>query len=193
VIPVSTGVYALSVGDAIALNATDAGSGLARIEFSLDGGSWTDYSGPIRFDTEGRHALLFRATDNAGNTAPTRALVVDATYPSNWTPVVALLLAVVLALMGAVLAWRRKDLNARPSKGLAWTIMAGPGTILEVIVGVYSLVTGELAMPPWLGAGFVMVLSVTIAGFVSITFGWKALAAWTPTADDEESVQEPKE
>ena len=192
VIPASTGVFALFVDDAIELNATDATSGLARIEFSLDGGSWTDYSGPIRFDTEGRHTLLFRATDNAGNTAPTRALVVDATYPFNWTPVVAVVLAVVLALVGAVLASRRKDPNARPSKGLAWAIMAGPGTILEVIVGVYSLVTGELAMPPWLDAGLVAVLAVAVVGFVSIAIGWKALAAQTPAAEAEEPAQEPE-
>ena len=188
---IPAGVFALSAGDAIELNATDAASGVARIEYSLDGAAWTDYSGPIRFDAAGRHVLAFRAVDNARNVESTRILAVDATYPFNWTPVITLVLAVVLALVGAVVISRRKDPEAKPSKGLAWAIMAGPGTVLEAVVGVYSLVTGELAMPPWLGAGLVTVLAVAVVGFVSIALGAKALAAPIPAPEGDESTEKP--
>ncbi len=176
VIPASSGVFGLSVGDSIALNATDAGSGVARIEVSLDGSDWTTYASPIVFETEGTHVLAFRAVDVAGNVGPTRVLVVDATYPFNWTPVLAIILAVLIALVGALLVSRRKDPEARPSKGLAWAVMALPGTILEVVVGVYSTATGELATPPWLGAGLLIVVLAAVLGSVSIALGLRAFA-----------------
>jgi plastocyanin len=52
------------------LSATDTGgSGLARIEYQLDGGAWTVYSSPVVVSTVGAHMLHYRATDNAGNTS----------------------------------------------------------------------------------------------------------------------------
>ncbi|MEU4623253.1 plastocyanin/azurin family copper-binding protein [Actinoplanes sp. NPDC023801] len=52
------------------LTATDTGgSGLARIEYQLDGGAWTTYSSPVAVTTVGAHMLHYRATDNAGNTS----------------------------------------------------------------------------------------------------------------------------
>ncbi|MEU8819805.1 OmpL47-type beta-barrel domain-containing protein [Actinoplanes sp. NPDC048796] len=58
------------VGTATAtLAATDADSGVARIEYSLDGAAFTAYTGPVVVSTPGMHMLHFRATDNAGNTS----------------------------------------------------------------------------------------------------------------------------
>jgi hypothetical protein len=48
------------------VNATDAVSGIDRVEYSLDGGAWVQYSGPIWFE-EGMHDLRYRAFDRAGN------------------------------------------------------------------------------------------------------------------------------
>jgi plastocyanin len=59
------------VGPATAtLTATDAGSGVARVEYQLDGGAWTTYTAPIVVSAAGAHMLHFRATDRAGNTSP---------------------------------------------------------------------------------------------------------------------------
>ncbi|MBQ0903904.1 OmpL47-type beta-barrel domain-containing protein [Micromonospora sp. U21] len=58
------------IGTATAtLAATDAGSGVATIEYSLDGAAFTAYSAPIVVDGVGMHMLHYRATDVAGNTS----------------------------------------------------------------------------------------------------------------------------
>ncbi|WUR62548.1 plastocyanin/azurin family copper-binding protein [Micromonospora chokoriensis] len=58
------------VGTATAtLTATDAGSGVATIEYSLDGAAFTAYSSPVVVTAVGMHMLHYRATDVAGNTS----------------------------------------------------------------------------------------------------------------------------
>ncbi|GAB4102662.1 hypothetical protein GCM10028790_16800 [Micromonospora taraxaci] len=58
------------VGTATAtLTATDAGSGVATIEYSLDGAAFTAYTSPVVVTAVGMHMLHYRATDVAGNTS----------------------------------------------------------------------------------------------------------------------------
>ncbi|GAA2189807.1 OmpL47-type beta-barrel domain-containing protein [Micromonospora lupini] len=58
------------VGTATAtLTATDAGSGVATIEYALDGGAFTAYTSPVVVSAVGMHMLHYRATDVAGNTS----------------------------------------------------------------------------------------------------------------------------
>ncbi|MEU7790613.1 copper-binding protein [Amycolatopsis sp. NPDC049159] len=51
----------------VSLTATDAGSGVASVEYQLDGGTWTAYSAPVVVSAVGMHMLHYRATDVAGN------------------------------------------------------------------------------------------------------------------------------
>jgi hypothetical protein len=53
----------------VTLSATDAGSGVASVEYQLDGGTWTPYAAPVVVSTVGAHMLHHRATDVAGNTS----------------------------------------------------------------------------------------------------------------------------
>ncbi|GAB3164088.1 hypothetical protein GCM10027258_85210 [Amycolatopsis stemonae] len=53
----------------VSLTATDAGSGVASVEYQLDGGTWTTYSAPVVVTAAGMHMLHYRATDVAGNTS----------------------------------------------------------------------------------------------------------------------------
>ncbi|WP_138902595.1 OmpL47-type beta-barrel domain-containing protein [Streptomyces albidochromogenes] len=54
----------------VALAATDAGgSGVDKVEYSLDGGPYLAYTVPVIVDRVGRHTLAHRATDKAGNTS----------------------------------------------------------------------------------------------------------------------------
>ncbi|WP_424871783.1 OmpL47-type beta-barrel domain-containing protein [Streptomyces sp. SAI-229] len=65
----SDGAY---VGDAtVTVSADDGhgGSGVAGIEYSLDGGPYLAYTGPVVVDRAGRHTVAYRASDNAGNTS----------------------------------------------------------------------------------------------------------------------------
>ncbi|MFI6784823.1 OmpL47-type beta-barrel domain-containing protein [Micromonospora sp. NPDC050276] len=58
------------IGTATAtVTATDSGSGVATIEYALDGAAFTAYTNPIVVSTVGMHMLHYRATDAAGNTS----------------------------------------------------------------------------------------------------------------------------
>ena len=53
----------------VTITATDAGSGVARIEYNVDGGAFATYTAPVVVNTVGPHMVHFRATDVAGNTS----------------------------------------------------------------------------------------------------------------------------
>nr|WP_324838254.1 chitobiase/beta-hexosaminidase C-terminal domain-containing protein [Streptomyces sp. CB01373] len=63
------------VGSAtVTVSASDSGSGVAGIEYSLDGGPYLQYAEPVVIDRAGSHTLLYRATDKAGNTSTPKSL-----------------------------------------------------------------------------------------------------------------------
>ncbi|MEU2616238.1 family 16 glycoside hydrolase [Micromonospora sp. NPDC007271] len=63
------------VGSAtVTLTAADSGSGVDRVEYSLDGQPYTRYSAPVTVDRPGEHTLSYRATDKAGNTSGTASV-----------------------------------------------------------------------------------------------------------------------
>ncbi|MGC2999030.1 OmpL47-type beta-barrel domain-containing protein [Streptomyces sp. G35A] len=49
--------------------ADEGGSGVAGIEYALDGGPYLAYGGPVVVDRAGRHTVAYRASDKAGNTS----------------------------------------------------------------------------------------------------------------------------
>lgn len=53
----------------VTVTATDAGSGIASIEYALDAGAWTAYTAAVTVRAAGAHTLRYRATDVAGNVA----------------------------------------------------------------------------------------------------------------------------
>jgi len=69
---------------AVTLSATDIGSGVANIFYTIDGGAVTTYTAPIPFDTTGSSALVYWAVDNVGNesTHDPLTIAVDATAPT---------------------------------------------------------------------------------------------------------------
>ncbi|WP_407317643.1 chitobiase/beta-hexosaminidase C-terminal domain-containing protein [Isoptericola halotolerans] len=75
----------------VALAAEDAGSGVASVEYDLDGAGWTDYTAPFDVTTTGEHTVAYRATDEAGNTSEAGSAtftVVEATAEDTVPPVV---------------------------------------------------------------------------------------------------------
>ena len=61
----------------------DAHSGVARTEYSLDGGSWTAYSGVLSIADHGKHTVSARAIDNVGRVSGTasKTALVDKVAP----------------------------------------------------------------------------------------------------------------
>ncbi|MGP4049836.1 OmpL47-type beta-barrel domain-containing protein [Streptomyces sp. 2A115] len=69
----SSGAYINSAK--VTVTATDAGgSGVAAIEYSLDGGPYLAYTAPVLVDRVGAHTVAYRASDKAGNTADARTV-----------------------------------------------------------------------------------------------------------------------
>ncbi|MFD0747243.1 OmpL47-type beta-barrel domain-containing protein [Phytohabitans flavus] len=60
----------------VTLASTDAGSGVDKVEWSLDGGPWTPYTQPVDITGNGEHELLYRATDKAGNAETLKSAIV---------------------------------------------------------------------------------------------------------------------
>jgi plastocyanin len=85
----SSGAY---VGNAkVTVTATDEhhGSGVDRIEYSIDGGPYLAYGAPVVVDRAGTHTLAYRATDKAGNTSAARTVtftVVSSQVPAPNCP-----------------------------------------------------------------------------------------------------------
>ncbi len=90
---------------AVTLTATDATSGVASIEYQIDGATtWSTYAATLPFDEPGTYEVRYRATDVAGNistvgtstvvveedeepadtTAPTTTLTIAAPEASGW-------------------------------------------------------------------------------------------------------------
>ena len=70
----------------LVLSGTDAGSGLDKMQWRVDGGAIQDGS-PALVDTDGPHTLETRAVDVAGNASAWRSesVSIDATAPENTT------------------------------------------------------------------------------------------------------------
>ncbi len=68
----SNGAYVTSAK--VTVNASDSASGVARVEYSLDGGPYLAYSAPVVVDRLGFHTVAYRATDKAGNTSPAKSV-----------------------------------------------------------------------------------------------------------------------
>ncbi|WP_438941273.1 family 43 glycosylhydrolase [Micromonospora craterilacus] len=75
--PVSTGTVN-STNRSVTVTATDATSGVARIEYAIGTGAWTTYSGAITAPDSNRHTVSFRALDVAGNLETAKSVVLPA-------------------------------------------------------------------------------------------------------------------
>ncbi|MGW0201680.1 OmpL47-type beta-barrel domain-containing protein [Nonomuraea sp. NPDC003201] len=77
------------VGSAtVTLTATDAGSGVDKVEYSLDGQPYAVYAQPLPVTQPGAHTVAYRATDKAGNTSDpgTTTFTVVAEQEKDTTP-----------------------------------------------------------------------------------------------------------
>ncbi|CAM5588065.1 hypothetical protein SALBM311S_04303 [Streptomyces alboniger] len=69
----SDGAYVRSAK--VTVGATDeGGSGVDRIEYSLDAGPYLAYTAPVVVDRVGAHTVAYRASDKAGNTSGARTV-----------------------------------------------------------------------------------------------------------------------
>jgi len=156
------------------LAATDAGSGVARTEYRVDGGPWREYEGSFSLAV-GNHEIRYRSVDRLGNQEPESVTFVRI---ENWKPFVAFVFALVLALVGAYVA-RRPPRDASPrAQWRHYAIYSIPFVAAEAATGVVSLITGALAIPPYLDLGTVVdVVLFAIGIIVALVLGRRARQA----------------
>ncbi|MFJ8579575.1 OmpL47-type beta-barrel domain-containing protein [Micromonospora sp. NPDC093277] len=78
-------------GATVTLSASDADSGVDRVEYSLDGQPYAGYTTPVTVTQPGQHTVTYRATDKAGNTSSPQQVsftVVDPPAPDTTPPTV---------------------------------------------------------------------------------------------------------
>src|SRR5207245_2870166 len=122
----------------VSLNATDASSGVASIFYRVDSGPWETYTGWFSLG-DGRHAVEYYATDQAGNTEPAarRNISIDTMPPQStitptgtvgedgwYTPHVTIWLNATDATSGVA------NLSYRIDNG-SWASYAGPFALGE--------------------------------------------------------------
>ena len=127
------------VNPTVTLSATDfestGGSGIDSIEYLLDFGAWTTYTGPIAVSGDGSHTIQFHATDNAGNVeaVKTKTFTVDATGPT---------IVITAPAVGAVYLLNASATSSFNCTDAVSGIAAcnGPSTINTSSVGSHSFV-----------------------------------------------------
>ncbi|WP_184808140.1 ThuA domain-containing protein [Actinophytocola algeriensis] len=89
--PVTTATFAPPAGTGwhpgtvpVSLTAEDEGQGVDFVEYKLDGGEWTRYTGVVTVTGDGAHTLLYHAVDRAGNSEAEKAatIKIDGTKPT---------------------------------------------------------------------------------------------------------------
>jgi len=148
---------------AFTLAASDAGSGVLRTEYRVDGGGWATYSGGFTL-SEGNHTIGYRSVDRLGNVEAerTRSVTIESApatppgaAPLNWKPFVAAVFAAILSAVGVWSSRRRSRGDHRDSRASKRTfaVMSLPFVLAEVATGVASFSTGLFAIPPVVGVG----------------------------------------
>ncbi|MEM4265399.1 MAG: Ig-like domain-containing protein [Thermoplasmata archaeon] len=99
----------------VTLTATDnaGGSGVDRIMYRIDSGSWQVYTGTINAGTSGSHNVSFYAVDKAGNVESTKWIMTP--IPDTTKPVTSIALAGTLGSNGWYVSSVTVTLNASDS------------------------------------------------------------------------------
>ncbi len=136
------GAYIGSAMVTVTATDNDGGSGIASIEYKLDAGAWTPYTSAVQVSDPGAHTVLFRATDQAGNTStegsvtftvvsgevdetpPSVSAVVSGTQNSSWQYLDAANVTVSALDTGSGVASVEYKLDSG-----AWTAYTAPVTV----------------------------------------------------------------
>ncbi len=155
------------------LTATDTGCGVNVTRYRIDSGNWTVYSGGFTL-SEGEHNISYYSNDMLNNTERERWLVVNVSGPQpppievavNYKPIVAVIFAIILLVAGVWSSKRRPWQGGKDRMAVvkAFAITSLPFILTEAFTGTVSFLTGELKIPPYLGAGTAIDLIIIFAG-----------------------------
>lgn len=156
------------------ISSVDTGSGVKVIEYRIDSGAWTEYTGNFNLTgyVLGIHTIEFRAYDKLDNLEDVQSIAVDLIEPvaqdENLKPLIAIVFATVLATTGAVLALKRpfisKDRDEK--KGFTFLAVAFPFVLAELLTGILSLLVPAIEVPPWFSLGMILDVAILTVGLV---------------------------
>jgi len=142
--------------------------------YRVDGGGWTNYTSGFTL-TEGVHNISYYSVDNLGNPEAVkyRNVTVEGRPPPpevvvNYKPLVALVFAIMLAVVGLWSSRRRpwKGGKDRMAVAKAFVVTSLPFVLAEAGTGIVSLLTGQLSIPPLVRVGTAVDLAILLAGIV---------------------------
>ena len=155
-----------------------------RTDYRIDGGDWSPYTAPFTL-SEGEHTIRYHSVDRLGNAENERTLAVPAEVvlpvEPNWKPFIALAFSLVLLAVGA---WSSRRAPWKGGKGAravlnALALFALPFVLLEAGTGIVSLFSGILSIPPLLGVGTAVDLTILLTGIAVVMYrGAKGRPPW---------------
>jgi hypothetical protein len=152
----------------ILLEPSDEGSGVKTTMYTQDGDTWVTSPLEIAIQEYGVFTIYYRSIDNLGNEEPLKTYTIEIPQPSdeyNWKPIVALVFALILAFAGFYIV-KKKPVWPGRKTFYNWQRTALIFVILEAITGIVSLFTGLLSIPPLLGAGTIVDVTILIIGLL---------------------------
>lgn len=142
------------------------GSGVRDILFKIDDGEWRTYFTEFSIREYGSHTIYYKSVDNLGNEELPNELQVHFTEPvENLKPLISLVFFAILLIAGLFVARNRPiRLKTGESSSKTFLLTSLPFCIAELLIGIVSLITGLLSVPPLLGVGTFLNTGILIAG-----------------------------
>jgi hypothetical protein len=162
----------------ISLVSSDIGSQVALTKYQIDSGIWITYSGTFLINEPGQHTISFFSEDNLGNIEKEKnfTVKVEKTEPvtppdekekeDNSKPLIAFLFAVILLIIGTYVSLKKPLKKVKENKMSTWLLVVLPFVVAEASTGIISFFTGILSVPPLIGPGMVVDLTILIAGLI---------------------------
>jgi hypothetical protein len=157
------------------LSATDSGSGVNFTQYKIDNNPWMIYADGFALD-EGEHDIFYKSVDNLGNVEDENHLhvIVKEAHlvEDNYKPLVAVVFAIILAILGLFGSWRRpwEGKEGRIPMLKTFAFVSIPFILAEAVTGIISHFTGELSIPPPLGLGTVVDVVLLLAGLSTLVY-----------------------
>jgi hypothetical protein len=172
VLSISPDSSRVSAGAMFAIAASDGqGCGVAVLEYRIDNGSWIPYSHPFAL-TDGWHDVRYKSWDHLNNSVE-KILIVEVVPTGvdvivNYKPIVAVIFAIILLVAGVWSSKRRpwKGGKDRMAVAKAFLITSLPFVLAESVTGIVSFSTGAFSIPPVVGIGTAVDLSILLLGIL---------------------------
>ncbi|MFQ5909923.1 MAG: hypothetical protein ACE5IJ_04285, partial [Thermoplasmata archaeon] len=134
---------------------------------------------------------------NLGNLEEFQSLTINLIEPAvldeNLKPLIAVTFAIILAIIGAVLALKRPFISeeGKEKKGFTFLAVALPFIMAEMITGILSLFISSIEVPPWFGLGMILDLAILIVGLgVELVVIAKNKGAKSETGNSESDTRD---